>query len=130
VAEAENSVRDLLRTALREGVTADYLRDLLEQVKTATFRPRAFCTHCRKIVYPELPDHAKTVRMLAELVDQAEGRPGVQAGDAGGVTLVVERVWWGLEPGDAELLEPGEAALLEQAAKIFARLTEAKARAA
>jgi hypothetical protein len=62
----ENTVRDLLRTALREGLTLEYLRSLIEEVKAASVRLKAFCPDCRAVVYPETPDYAKTVRMLAD----------------------------------------------------------------
>jgi hypothetical protein len=118
----ENTVRDLLRTALREGLTLEYLKGLIEEVKAASVRLRAFCPDCRAVVYPETPDYAKQVRMLAELVDQAEGRPGTDAGETGGVTLIIERPWFGLEPEEAERLTLEEQEIVERAHAIITRL--------
>ena len=96
-------------------------------MKAATFRTKAFCPDCRAIVYPEVPDYSKTVKMRTDLVDQAHGRPGTADGGSAAITLIVGRPNWHQPLTDDELgrATDEERQLLEQADAVVRRLASA-----
>ena len=78
---------------MAEAVTAEYLRELLDELKDRTKATWAYCPDCRKKVQCEVRDIGGIVKTVVELIEQVEGRPGSADVEAGGLTLVVERKW-------------------------------------
>lgn len=78
---------------LGEEATRDRLRELLDRVLNLNGLAWGYCPGCRKKVQVEVPDVKKQVDALTTLFDQAFGKPGTTDAEAGGVTIVVQRVW-------------------------------------
>lgn len=91
--ETARGVRGPLGDVLAEAVTAEYLRELLDELKSRTKATWAFCPDCRKKVQCEVKDISGIVKTVVELIEQVEGRPGSADVGEAGLSLVVERQW-------------------------------------
>lgn len=92
-AEAEDSLKGIARKTIgeviNETITPERVQQLIDDVLTTTRQTWGSCPNCRKRVPVEVPDPAKAVQVLKELLEQAEGKP--KDGDSAGVTIVVKR---------------------------------------
>ena len=89
------AVRSTVSKVVTDIFDEDYLRELAVSVKGLTkgVWGEGACAECgsQKKVKVEVPDLATQIKVLAELLEQAEGRPGVAEGEAAGMTIIVER---------------------------------------
>jgi hypothetical protein len=90
---APHGVRPLLADAIREEISAEYLRELVSQVKVMSKGVFAYCPDCGRSVQVTVPDLPRIIAAVSELLEQAEGKPGTVATEDAGVTLIVERSW-------------------------------------
>lgn len=85
-----------------EEFNADYLRELMQAVKSLTkgYSVEITCKHCarsqKQIV--QVPDFKQIVDSMTEFFNQAYGRPGVADSEASGTTIIVHRYW----PGESD----------------------------
>jgi hypothetical protein len=86
-------VRGPLGQVLSEALTAEYLKELLDELKGRTVGAWAFCPDCRKKVQCEVKDINGIIKSVVELIEQVEGRPGSADVGEAGLSLVVERSW-------------------------------------
>ena len=91
------SVRSDLGEVIGEVFSRDWLLEFAETIKgmTTGVWGAGSCPECgsSKKVLVQVPDIQGQLRAVTELLEQAEGRPGVAAGEPGGITLIVERHW-------------------------------------
>ena len=95
------AVRPRMADAIQEVFDAQFLRELAQDVKNATTGVMTDveleCSKCgtrnRKRVKAEIRDLPKLVKVVTDLLEQVEGRPGTQSVEDAGVVLVVERNW-------------------------------------
>lgn len=97
MAAKPEKARARLGTAVGEVFDLDFLRELAQSIKEMTkgVRGTGNCPECgsARSVLVQIPDIQGQIKALTELMEQAEGRPGTESGEAGGVTLIVERKW-------------------------------------
>lgn len=90
-------VRSTVSKVVQEVFNEEYIRKLAEDCKTLTkgFWADGECPECgsRKKVKVEVPDIYSQIKILTELLEQAEGRPGTAEGEPGGVEIIIERMW-------------------------------------
>ena len=91
------TVRQDLGERLNEKFSGVWLDDFLETVKGMTNGAwgSGICEECgsKRKVLVQVPDIKGQLAALVALMEQSEGRPGTAQGEAGGVTLIVERKW-------------------------------------
>lgn len=73
---------------INEVLTRERVEEIVDAALEATVNIRAFCPRCKTQVNAPAPDVKKQIDVVAALLEQAEGKPG---GEAGGTTIVVER---------------------------------------
>lgn len=86
---ARGHARKTIGEVINEHVTDERVKDLLDRVLDQSSTRWGFCPTCRKKVQVEVPDPAKAVAVLKDLLEQAEGKP--KDGEAAGTTIIVER---------------------------------------
>lgn len=95
--EVNPPVRSTVSKVVSEVFNEDYIRQLAEDCKTMTrgYWAEGECGECgsKKKVKVEVPDIYSQIKVLTELLEQAEGRPGTAEGEPGGVELIIERMW-------------------------------------
>ena len=88
-------VRGTLGRVIRDVFDETYLREFAESVKTMTAGVWAsgVCPDCgsQKKVRVDVPDLKGQIAAWTELMEQAEGRPGLDSTEQQGTTLIVER---------------------------------------
>lgn len=86
-----------LAEVINKTFDSEWLAEFAEQLKGMTkgMWGMGECPECgsKRKVFVDVPDLKGLLAALTELMEQAEGRPGTAQGEAGGVTLVVERRW-------------------------------------
>jgi hypothetical protein len=91
------TVRADLGEVIGQVFSKEWLFELAQSVKGATTGVwgAGQCPDCgsQRKVLVQIPDIKGQLAAVTELLEQAEGRPGVQSGDPAGVTIVVERKW-------------------------------------
>lgn len=89
--------REAIARVVPEEFNEEYLRELMQAVKELTkgYSVEVTCKHCRKTSKQivQVPDFKQIVDAMTEFFNQAYGRPGVDAAETAGVTIVVNRVW-------------------------------------
>lgn len=104
------TVRQDLATAITEVFDADWLREFADTIKNMTqgVWGEGTCDKCgsKRKVMVKVPDTQGQLKAVVELLEQAEGRPGTATGEAGGVTLIVERKWPRARAQDSGHLRP------------------------
>jgi hypothetical protein len=81
----------MLADAIRAEINPEYLRELVAQVKTMQKETAGWCPNCERRVVVSVPDLPRVISALTELLEQAEGRPGIVSTEDGNITLIVER---------------------------------------
>jgi hypothetical protein len=94
---SELGVRPALADVFREEFGPDYLRSLLQDLKSSTKGVKAdvTCRECgqRQYTMAQIPDYHKILQMALSLLEQTEGKPGTAGVEDAGVHLIVERSW-------------------------------------
>jgi hypothetical protein len=85
---ARGAARALFGQVVNETLNREKVGELVEEVLNAKSLTYAYCSSCRKRVSVEVPDFKKRVDVLAQLLEEAEGKPQLEVG---GVSIVVER---------------------------------------
>jgi len=85
----QGAARKSIGEVINDTVTPERVQELLDAVLDTKSTRWGFCPNCRKKVSVEVPDPAKAVGVLKDLLEQAEGKP--KDGDSAGTTIVVER---------------------------------------
>ncbi len=88
-ASDKGQARKTIGEVINEHVTPERVQVLIDEVLDTKTSRWGFCGTCRKKVQVEVPDPAKAVAVLKDLLDQAEGKP--RDGEQAGTTIVVER---------------------------------------
>lgn len=100
-AEAEHP-RNIVAEVLAENATREKIEALLDRALDLKGLAWGYCPGCKKRIQVEVPDLKKQVDALTSLLDQAYGKPGTTDAEAGGVTLIVNRVWPAPETNGAD----------------------------
>lgn len=92
-----NTRRQDLGEVINKTFDRKWLLEFAETVKGMTqgVWGQGRCPECdspRKVLV-QIPDVQGQIKAVVALLEQAEGRPGTAQGEAGGVTLIVERSW-------------------------------------
>jgi hypothetical protein len=88
-ASTKGVARGVFRDVVNETATKEKIQELVDQALSSTALQWGFCPNCRKRMQVEMPDVKKRIDGLVALLEQGEGKP---EGDAGGVSIVLERV--------------------------------------
>lgn len=110
-----NHPRENIAEAVSEVLTKERIVQLLNDalaLQTGKWEADARCPECdsaRKILV-RVPDMKAVVNTITDWIDQGFGRPGTEAGEPGGVTIVVEGSWFA-DLGRSEELAGGSSVL-------------------
>lgn len=97
MSEKPKTRREDLGEAINQVFDAEWLLEFAETIKGMTngVWGEGNCPECgspRKVLV-KIPDIQGQLKAVMALLEQAEGRPGTAQGEAGGVTLIIERSW-------------------------------------